>query len=61
MDSHEDKEILFGSAECWLSDNWRRQLTFGSLKDAEFTPKSTPSKPGKKLKLVESKYITSLI
>ena len=36
MDSHEDKEILFGGAECWLSDNWRKQLTFGSLKDAEF-------------------------
>lgn len=35
-DNHEDKEILFGSAECWLSDSWRKQLTSGSLSGAEF-------------------------
>ena len=26
-DNHENKEIQFGSAECWLSDSWRKQLT----------------------------------
>ena len=35
-DSHKDKEILFGSAECWLSDTWRKQLSSGSLSEAEF-------------------------
>jgi ATP-dependent DNA helicase RecQ len=35
-DDHKDKEIIFGSAECWLSDNWRKQLISGSLKNAEF-------------------------
>jgi ATP-dependent DNA helicase RecQ len=35
-EKHSDKEILFGSAESWLSDSWRTQLTTGSLKDVHF-------------------------
>ena len=35
-DNHEHKEILFGSAECWLSDPWRKQLTSGFLSNVEF-------------------------
>ena len=39
LDSSSDckgKEILFRSAEIWLSNSWRKQLTSGSLSDVEF-------------------------
>ena len=30
------KSLMLLSAECWLSDTWRKQLSSGSLSEAEF-------------------------